>query len=105
VLAHALTRPDGDGALVGFVVSKGVGKAVERNRVKRRLRAAVRPRLGDLTGWMVVFRARPGAADADYARLEADVDHCCAALRESATRGLAQGQSTRTESAHREAAR
>ena len=51
-----LRRP-GEPALVGFVVSKAVGPAVVRNRVKRRLRPAVRARLDDLPG-LAVRRAR-----------------------------------------------
>ena len=41
---QGFVRPDGecDGARVGFTVTKKVGGAVERNRIKRRLREAVR---------------------------------------------------------------
>ena len=61
VLLHAVPRP-GEPALVGFVVSRSVGGAVVRNRVKRRLRAAVLPPSGR-PGWrLVVMRARPEAA-------------------------------------------
>jgi ribonuclease P protein component len=37
-----LRRAEGDGARVGFTVGRGLGPAVERNRMKRRLREAVR---------------------------------------------------------------
>lgn len=61
---------------VGFVVSKAVGVAVVRNRVKRRLRHLVRERLPKLpAGTMLVVRALPAAADASYADLGADLDH------------------------------
>jgi len=44
----------------GFVVSKAVGPAVVRNRVKRRLRHLVAARLADLpAGSLVVVRALP----------------------------------------------
>lgn len=52
---------------VGFSVSKKVGKAVVRNRVKRRLREAVRQELPSIRpGTDLVFIARPSAAEASY---------------------------------------
>ncbi len=46
-----------------------------RNRVKRRLRAIMSPRLAALpAGSSVVVRALPPAAAASFATLEADVD-------------------------------
>jgi ribonuclease P protein component len=62
-------------ARAGFVVSKAVGNAVVRNRVQRRLRHLVRPRLAGLPdGARLVVRALPAAADASYADLGADLD-------------------------------
>ena len=59
---------------VGFVVSKAVGNAVTRNRVKRRLRAVASDLLPGLpAGYDVVVRANPAAAEATYAELQADV--------------------------------
>jgi ribonuclease P protein component len=52
----------------GFAVGKRVGKAVERNRVKRRLREIVRS-LDPAGGWDVVIIARPAAATADFSAL------------------------------------
>lgn len=58
----------------GFVVSKRLGKAVARNRLKRRLREGVRL-LTVRPGWDVVLLARPPAAAATYKELrEALVD-------------------------------
>ncbi|SCL15902.1 ribonuclease P protein component [Micromonospora rhizosphaerae] len=66
----------------GFVVSKAVGKAVVRNKVRRRLRHLVRERLAELpAGSTLVVRALPGAAEASYARLGADLDAALAAAR------------------------
>lgn len=56
----------------GFSVSRRVGKAVVRNRVKRLLREILR--LTSLQpGWDIVFIARPLAAGANYTRLEKSV--------------------------------
>jgi ribonuclease P protein component len=56
----------------GFSVSRRVGKAVVRNRVKRLLREILR--LTPLKpGWDIIFIARPLAADASYADIEKSV--------------------------------
>jgi len=56
----------------GFSISKRVGKAVTRNRVKRLLREILR--LTSLEpGWDIIFIARPVAATANYADLEKSV--------------------------------
>lgn len=69
-------------ARAGFVVSKAVGNAVVRNRVRRRLRHLVRERLGELpAGSTLVVRALPPAAGASYQRLGTDLDAAIAAAR------------------------
>jgi len=69
-------------ARAGFVVSKAVGGAVTRNKVKRRLRELMRERLAELpAGTDVVVRAQPGAALAGYPRLRDDLDAALAAAR------------------------
>jgi ribonuclease P protein component len=60
---------------VGFVVSRGVGTSVDRNRVKRRLRHLMRPLLADVpVGSRIVIRALPAARDAASATLAVDLD-------------------------------
>jgi ribonuclease P protein component len=66
----------------GFVVSKAVGNAVHRNRVRRRLRHLVRDRLAGLpAGTDVVVRALRGAAELSYGQLGADLDGALAAAQ------------------------
>lgn len=79
LIAHLRAPAPREGAAgcakVGFVVSKAVGGAVVRNRVKRRLRAATVPRLNRLPpGAHLVVRATPAAAGATVAQLGADLD-------------------------------
>ena len=69
-------------ARAGFVVSKAVGNAVVRNRVRRRLRHLVRPLLADLPAASLVVRALPGAASASFAELGADLESALAAARD-----------------------
>lgn len=85
-LRRTTVPADGDGnpharrdvpspARAGFVVSKAVGPAVVRSRVKRRLRHLVRDRLPLLPpGSLIVVRALPGAGNAEYAELARDLD-------------------------------
>ncbi len=64
-------------ARVGFVVSKAVGDAVTRNRVKRRLRHLAREHVSSLPGSAVlVVRALPAAASASHEELVDDLDRC-----------------------------
>jgi ribonuclease P protein component len=69
-----LPRRDHPVTRVGLTVSKKVGNAVARNRVKRWLREAVRHELDQLTRPVdVVLIAHPRAADASAEGLRAEV--------------------------------
>jgi ribonuclease P protein component len=63
---------DGPRCRIGITVSKAVGGAVVRNRVRRRIRAALEA-LAPARPVRVLFVARPEAAAESYARLAADV--------------------------------
>ena len=58
----------------GFVVSKGVGNAVTRNAVKRRMRAVAASALASMpAGTDVVVRALPASAEGSWATLQAEI--------------------------------
>lgn len=73
---------------MGFVVSRAVGPAAVRNRVRRRLRALVRDRIVDLPeGSLLVVRANPPAATASYQDLHGDLDRVLGRLLGERTGG------------------
>lgn len=62
-------------ARIGVVVTKAVGSAVARTRVKRQLRALAFSRLGRIPrGALAVLRANPAAAGTTSAVLGEDLD-------------------------------
>jgi ribonuclease P protein component len=66
---------------VGIVVPRYSGSAVDRNRLKRRLRELVRTRLLTTTVSVdVVIRARPGAYAAPFDALATDILRVAAML-------------------------
>ena len=60
----------------GFVVGKRVGKAVDRNRIRRRVREVVRLAYDRIApGWDLVFIARsPALMTVEFAQIQATVE-------------------------------
>jgi ribonuclease P protein component len=75
LVVHLALSAEGGPTTAGFAVSKAVGTAVVRNRVKRRLRHLVAARLASLPpGARLVVRALPPAASSTSAELASDLD-------------------------------
>ncbi|MCL4767551.1 MAG: ribonuclease P protein component [Hyphomicrobiaceae bacterium] len=73
------------GARLGFTVSKKVGRAVVRNRIRRRLKAAARELMALAhPGVDYVIIARPAAVDRPYAELKADLAQALARVHRAA---------------------
>jgi len=63
------------GPRIGFTTPRALGKAVVRNRIRRRVREAVRLHLEQLNPeWWIVFNPRRKALDAPFQELEREVE-------------------------------
>ena len=67
--------PGIDGVRVGFTVTKKVGNAVVRNRIKRRLRAVAQEIIPEYAenGWDLVLIGRNATKDRKYEDLRQDL--------------------------------
>lgn len=80
-------RNDGAGPRVGFAVGKVLGGAVERNRIRRRMRAAVQRRLTDLARPVdVVLHPRKSVLNLDFSRLDQEIRQLFAAVQKGRSR-------------------
>jgi ribonuclease P protein component len=88
-LTQARDRRDRGAARIGYTVTKKTGNAVERNRIRRRLRQAARdvvPRLGQ-EGYDYVLIARRAALAAPYALLVQELERALGRLHRAQTEG------------------
>ena len=69
---------------VGVIVARNVGKAVVRNRVRRRIKAVGWALAQDVHGLDVVVRALPSSASADFADIDTEVRRLVGSLQERA---------------------
>jgi ribonuclease P protein component len=73
---------------VGFAIGRAVGTAVDRNRVRRRLRALIASRaaLGRFPAGLYLIGAKPAAVSASFSSLGADLDRLLALAARKAAR-------------------
>jgi len=65
---------EAEGPKVGFTVPRAVGKSVVRNRMKRRMREAVRLNLAVLPStWRIVFNPRRPSEEGPFENLQREV--------------------------------
>lgn len=78
-------RESGDGPRIGFTVGRVLGGAVERNRMKRRLREAVRLQGPGESGSVdVVINPKKSLLTADFSEIRKEVARAFAVIQKSA---------------------
>lgn len=81
VTAFYRERADGTGPRIGFTVGKVLGGAVQRNRIRRRMRAAVQNRFAQLNRAVdVVLHPRRSVLEMEFTRLEAEIGQIFSAV-------------------------
>jgi ribonuclease P protein component len=82
-----LLRSEGEGLRVGFTVGRVLGGAVQRNRMKRRLREAVRlKRPAERVPVDVVINPKKSLLTADFAEVEKEIVRAFEIIRKSLER-------------------
>ncbi|WP_336660102.1 ribonuclease P protein component [Leucobacter sp. USHLN153] len=86
-ITHAVLRSPGEPARFGFIISKAVGNAVTRNRVRRRMKAVIESRLhSGVSSVDIVFRALPAVAEATFGELRREMERALDRVERDARR-------------------
>jgi ribonuclease P protein component len=89
-----LERESGDGPRVGLTVGKVLGGAVTRNRIKRRMREALRKNFGPLSAKVdVVINPKKSAIALELPKLEAEIERALATVQQG--KGVAASDTPR----------
>ena len=87
---HARRDADPEAARVGLTVGKVMGKAVDRNRIKRRMREAVRSQVSLIHLPVdVVLHPRRSVIDLDFEALEREVGSVFRAIQRTVAKQVA----------------
>jgi ribonuclease P protein component len=88
---EAAERSETTGPRVGLTVPKTLGKAVARNRIKRRMREAVRAALPQLSAPVdVVLHPKRSVLEAQFAVIEREVETIFRSVQATAEKRLGQ---------------
>jgi ribonuclease P protein component len=94
--AEAAARSETTGPRVGLTVPKALGKAVVRNRIKRRLREAVRGALPLLAAPVdVVLHPKRSVLEAEFAVIEREVQTIFRSVQTAAEKQVSKSASQR----------
>ena len=84
----AMLRPEAGTPRVGLTAGKVLGGAVERNRIKRRMREAVRMHLGELRLPLdVILHPRRSVLTLEFAAIEKEVRQIFRGVQNAASKG------------------
>ena len=82
---YALFRGEGEPPRLGLSVSKKLGRAVRRNRVKRWIREWFRRHKPELRGYDLIVQPKPSVSELDYHRVCQSLEELLAQLQGEAS--------------------